>query len=247
MGHQWYLGNISTSVLMEYISWKSTSLAFVFNSVKKATGSSTYLPLLKVIQAKLIPTITYGSETLRSRGDDHLDQMITKLFKRLFSLPNYDSPAQVHLQLGLVRQSVARKEEISILSHELAKEGSLSSLIWVEMTPDPTSAFRLHLESSFTTLGLEDQLLQLSSHQLVKHATKVSVKSLSHLQDKEALSKRTHALFVLSSYGSLLPQLYLGAAINPRIKVAFMKYQMGCLPIYAHLLRWTRVNITDTC
>ncbi|KAJ1140508.1 hypothetical protein NDU88_006859 [Pleurodeles waltl] len=115
------------------------------------------------------------------------------------------------------------------------------------MTSDSTSAFRLYLESSLTTLGLIDQLLTLSSHQLVKRATKVSVKSLAHLQDKEALSKRSHAWLVLSSHGSLIPQLYLGAAVNRQIKAAFMKYRMGCLATHTHLPRWMTVNMPDTC
>ncbi|KAJ1164102.1 hypothetical protein NDU88_004548 [Pleurodeles waltl] len=99
--YQWYLGNNKVETVRNYkylgvlldssgsfkphlesLSRKSIPLAFSFNSVRKATGSSTYLPLLKVIEAKLIPTITYDSEVLRGRGDDHLDKMITKLFKR---------------------------------------------------------------------------------------------------------------------------------------------------------------------
>ncbi|KAJ1169486.1 hypothetical protein NDU88_001379 [Pleurodeles waltl] len=264
MRHQWYLGNNKVEIVTEYknlgvlldsngsfkphlesLSCKSTLLAFAFNSGKKATGSLTYLPLLKVIQAKLIPTITYGSEILRGSGDGHLDKMITKLFKRLFSLPNYGSPAKVRLELGLVRQSLPRKG--AFIKLKVAKEDSLSSFIWVELTSDPTSALCLYLESSLTTLGLEDQLLQLSSHQLGKRATKVSIKSVSHLQGKDVLSKSTHAWLVLSSYGSLIPQPYLEAAINPRTKAAFMKYRIGCLPTCAHLPRLTRINMTDTC
>ncbi|KAJ1210153.1 hypothetical protein NDU88_005521 [Pleurodeles waltl] len=77
--------------------------------------------------------------------------------------------------------------------------------------------------------------------------TKEKAKYFSQVADKEALSKRSHACLILASYDSVVPKSYLGAAVNPRIKAVFMKYQKGCLPTYGHLPRRKQSNMMGIC
>lgn len=92
---------------------KAKQLHYAFKTlVRKLKGCSTG-DLLKVIAAKFIPTISYGSELMNTKDAAALNQAQSSLFKSLFSIPRYISQSQIRLEYRLKNQKPARQRAMA--------------------------------------------------------------------------------------------------------------------------------------
>ena len=91
----------------ETIKRKGLALEITLRNPKRRGTILT--PLIRVAQVKILPTSTYVSEAKRGRDCKILDKTLSKAYRIMFSLPNYTPVAQIRLEFGLTKQSLARQ------------------------------------------------------------------------------------------------------------------------------------------
>lgn len=84
---------------------KVNSLLMAFHQLRAKIVGPMFRPLLQTIQAKLVPTLVYGSEASRGRDGPLLDKIIVKTCRSLFCLPLHTSASQLRLEFGLAKQA----------------------------------------------------------------------------------------------------------------------------------------------
>lgn len=91
--------------------------------------------MVELIRAKLLPTITYGSEAQRGRDSKILVGVVAKVYRIIFGLPTRVSPAQIRLELGVQKQTLARQGATVIFWDKVrkSKPGTLNWYLWSEL------------------------------------------------------------------------------------------------------------------
>lgn len=74
-----------------------------------------------------------------------------------------------------------------------------------------------------------------------------TIKNQSWIEDKAALSRRSHGWMILSSYTSLAAQKYLALGFDKSIKIQFLKYRLGLLPGIKHHPHWLKNQSDFIC
>lgn len=90
------------------IRHKGLALATSLKTLSSKLTGPSILPLVEAVRAKLLPTITYGSEAQKGRDAKILHATVTA-YRVIFGLPKYTSPAQIRLEFGVQKQTFARQ------------------------------------------------------------------------------------------------------------------------------------------
>lgn len=137
---------------------KGVALSFALSSIHKNLLGPKFTPTLQVAQAKVIPTLTYGSEALKGLDSGHLDKIIAKIFRTVFQLPTNTSSAQIRLELGICNQSLARLMSFLMCCHKLraSKEGSLAQFLWTSLHTNQWRAGYEYWEIGLKILSLKE-------------------------------------------------------------------------------------------
>lgn len=88
---------------------KATALSFAFRKLRDTLAFPNHEHLLKIMKAKLIPSLTYGTVIFRGKDSKSLDSLQIKVFKSVFKVPKYIGHANVRLEFGLKRQTLTRQ------------------------------------------------------------------------------------------------------------------------------------------
>ena len=91
----------------EAIKRKGVATAITLKNLKNKTAGPNFKPFIQVLHAKLVPALTYGSESMRGRDTKTLDTTIAKAIRLIFNLPRYTSPAQIRLEFEIQKQDMA--------------------------------------------------------------------------------------------------------------------------------------------
>lgn len=125
--NNWFLDSRKLDVVIEYrylgvildskgsfkpqcedIKKRGLMTAVSLRNLKNKITWPSLLPIIKVIEAKMIPSITYGSEAMRGRDAEMVDGTVARALRMIFGLPRYTSPTQMRLEFGLAKEELAR-------------------------------------------------------------------------------------------------------------------------------------------
>lgn len=135
---------------------RGNRLQGAFRLLYCSLGGPTYLPLLRVIKAKLLPSLTYGSEVLCGQDSILLNNAITKTFKYLFRLPSNTSPAQIRLEFGFCNQQIARMGQ-NVKTWKQIKtniNNPMCCLLWQELQRNQKLSFYKYLQTALKELSI---------------------------------------------------------------------------------------------
>lgn len=231
------------------IKTRGTALAVSQKNIKLKIMGPDLTPLLEVLRAKLLPTITYGSECMSGRDETILDKVVSKSLQILFNLPQYTSPAQLRLEFGLQKQQVARKGAYTKCWHKIkgSEVGSLNSYLWKELERNNDSPAMVYLQTALNSLALQDLWEINRPHKIFKQLVNRTVRTLSLEEDKSTLTKRAQGWFIIQSYTKSLPQAYLGTGFSRIVNESYLKLRKGVLPANQHLPPWKRLETATNC
>lgn len=228
-----------------------TKLLFAFKILQKTLSSSSTNYLLKVVAAKFLPSISYGSEMLNTKGSTTLNTAQSSLFKTLFLIPH-------HIFLGPDTTGIRFKHQILAKQGALAKyywrmraaeENTLAHYCWEEVEKQPRqnkSIFRI-LKPALSALKQEEAWHTSLPYSAFKQITNKAIKQQSLQIDKASLARKRHAWMVIPSYKQLKPQPYLQDHFTDYYKRNLTLLRLGSFQTKDLIPKWQRTWSTTDC
>lgn len=233
----------------EAIKKRGLMIAVALRNLKNKMSEPSFLPLIGVIQAKLISSITYGSEAMRGRDAGTLNGVIARALRMIYGLPGYTPPAQLRLEFGQQRQELARKGAFinTWYKIKLGQPETLNTYLWRELQASKTCPARHYLDTTLDQLGLRQLWDSSGTLASLKKLVNKVIKKESMIQDKADLSERAHGWLTIQSYSKASPQAYLQTNFSKTTKEKFLRFQVGLLPTAYHLPPWLRPQKPAIC
>ena len=233
----------------ELLRKKANTLTFAFCKLRTKVMGPSLEPFLKVMEAKLAPSLTYGAEALRGKNARFLDTLLAKIYRRVLCLPRSASPAQIRLEFGNSTQQITNLGMFAKTCHSLreAPVGTLGNLIWEAINYSKESKCNKYLVRATVDLGLEQLWATPVSHDIFKKLVNKMVKKVSSLQDKQIIAKRAHSWSVIGTYALLRRQRYLGESFSLSVKLQLLTYRLGCYPHLRNQKPWEKRSGHEEC
>ena len=226
----------------EALRRKASALCIAFCKLRHRVVGPSLEPFLKIIEAKLAPSLSYGAEALREKNVALLDILIANTYRRVLSLPKNASSAQIRLELGNPSQEIVSLGTYAKTCHRLkgAPDGTLSKLLWDAINNAKGSQSNKYLMRAIETLGLELLWPMSVSEETFKKLVNKMVKKALCLKDKQSLAKRSHSWSVIGSYVLLKPQKYLRETFPVTVKIQLLTFRLGYFPVINNQLPWEK-------
>ncbi|KAJ1196426.1 hypothetical protein NDU88_000297 [Pleurodeles waltl] len=219
----------------KYITQKIPALIFSFSLLAKRLQGPSLHPLLTVISSELLPTLTYARVAMHSQDEPLIDKAQLKVFRRVLKLPCSTSPAQLHLEFGLVRQDLAARAEVVKTWYKISHfADKLKEALWQALEHDQHSAYHKYLRSSTVKLRLKDLWEASPTYNSFSGGATNATKILLFIEDKSKFSARAHAWMTTKHYAKLEPAAYLSTTFAPHMKHNLMTMRLGSLPTLAN-------------
>lgn len=208
---------------------RASALTFAYKTLASKLEGPSFKPLLAVITATTLQTLTYASVALQGKDATLLNNLTTSIFKTVFQLPQM-SPAQVRLEFGILNETVGRSYS-SIKVWYCIKQNLLDSrlnkALWQELEKGSNSSYTRYLHNalkSTCTLDLWNKNLSFSSF---KSTINKAAKLHSLVLDQSIFSQRSHSWTVLNNYKVLKPAAYLDLTFSVHLKKQLMALRFG--------------------
>ncbi|KAJ1197476.1 hypothetical protein NDU88_001334 [Pleurodeles waltl] len=184
----------------KYIAQRVPALIYAFSLLAKRLPGPSLHPLLTVISSKLLPTLTYARVAMDGQDEPLIDKAQLKVFRRVFKLPNFASPAQLRLEFGLVRRVLAARAEAVKTWHKIIHSADKLN---EALKYDQHSAYHKYLRSLIVELRRKDLWEVAPTYNYFSRGATKITKILSFIEDKSKFSARAHAWMTIKHYAKL--------------------------------------------